>query len=242
MGALSAPARPAAWAVTALHTYLRRKVARQFHGWWYHAEDAVAVRDTRLPLLFAVNHVSWWDGFFAFELAQALGHTFHVVMQADQLAAVPFFARCGALPLERRHTRQAYRDLREAARVLTPGQGLWIFPEGRRRSPQSPLALEAGVTRLIDWAGPVRVVPVAFSYQFVSEELPEAFAWLGVPWIAEGEVALARVQHGMLAARAALAQSLEASEREAFSPLLRGRPSVNKRFEALFGKEPRRNG
>jgi len=220
---------PAPWAVAGLRFYLGRKIPNQFHGWWYRCDDEAAVRDGSLPLLFLPNHSSWWDGFFGLELAAALGHTFHVMMQADQLAAIPFFRRCGAFPLDRSDPRRAYRDLRAAVPLLQPGHGMWVFPQGKRLPADAPLALEAGVTRLIAWGGPVRVVPVAFAYRFVSEELPEAFAWLGTPWVAEGDEPLARIQAALQDVRDRLGAALATTEREGFTPLIRGRASVNKR-------------
>ena len=53
------------------------------------------------------------------------------------------------------------------------------------RPANAPIAPESGVARLVAWAGPVRIVPVALRYVFVSEECPELFARLGTPWVAD---------------------------------------------------------
>jgi chlorobactene lauroyltransferase len=245
-------ARPARWASFALHALIRAKVRKQFHAWSYFCEQESVLRDQSLPLLFVPNHSSWWDGFFAFELAAQLGQRFYVMMQADQLRAITFFARVGAFSMEREHPRQAYRDLQYAAKLLVPGHGVWVFPQGRRAPADAPLELESGVARLASWGAPVRVVPVAMRYQFLSEEYPEAFAYFGTPWVvtaADTPVELGvRLTRELAATRERLDRRLALSGREGFSCLLNGAPSSNKRLDAwlaakgLVPPERARNG
>lgn len=233
-------ARPAEWAITALHTYVRQAARRQFHGWSLQAEDLAAVEDPGAPLLLLANHTSWWDGFVAFELTHWLRHRCFVMMQADQLRQAKFFSYCGAFSLERDVPRQAYRDLRYAATLLAPGHAMWMFPQGRRCPADAPIVPEAGVARLLAWAPGVRVVPVAFRYGFLSEEHPEVFVWLGTPWTAGPdepmEAVLERVRLSMTQARDRLDAALATTEREGFIPLLAGAPSANKRLTALLAR------
>jgi 1-acyl-sn-glycerol-3-phosphate acyltransferase len=240
MSAPAIPARPADWAVAGLRAYVRNLAARRFHGWHVRASDFDALRDRSLPLLFLANHTSWWDGFFALELAAYFDQRFFVMMQRDQLAAIPFFARCGAFSMDRDHPRQAHRDLRYAAGLLQPGHGVWVFPQGKRRPAGAPVVLEPGVGRLATWGGPVRVVPVALRYTFISEDSPEAFAWLGLPWTVEPneqpDVVVRAAQASLGRQVALLDEALVNTEREGFVSLLEGAPSVNLRFEALMGK------
>lgn len=228
-------ASPAAWAVTGLRRYVRWRAARQFHGWRFRADDLAALRSRERPLLFLANHTSWWDGFFALELGHRFGQAFYVMMQQDQLAAIPFFARCGAFSMDREHPRQAMRDLKYAASLLTPGHGVWVFPQGVRSPAGAPLKLEAGVGRLAAWAPDALIVPVAFRFGFVSEDLPEAFAWFGTPFDAAGspEATMRLVEAGMTDTLARLDAALATTERAGFETLIEGAPSVNKRLDAF---------
>jgi 1-acyl-sn-glycerol-3-phosphate acyltransferase len=153
------------------------------HGW-----------DRAVPTLFVANHTNWWDGFFAFLLAQELGQRFHILMEAGNLERYRAFKLIGVLPMRRDVPRHAYADLASAAGVLGPGTGLWIFPQGSRRpAGERPGGCERGAAQLVRSApGSLRVCPVAFRYPFLGEQLPEAFALVGQPWISTSAAELDR--------------------------------------------------
>lgn len=251
---MSAPirARHAPWATASLRAYVRARVARRFHAWWVGGDGVAEACDASQPLLLLPNHSSWWDGFLALELSQRLGHRFHVMMQADQLAAIPFFARVGAFSVDRGDRWQAAADLDYAASLLVPGNGVWVFPQGRRLPAHAPLVIASGAARLATMAAPVRVVPVAMRYVFVSEDLPEAFAWVGRPFMADPEEGLGalrrRIREEMTGALGRLDAALVSSERAGFEALVVGSPSANKRWAArrvrwgLEAPEAGRNG
>ena len=245
-------ARHAPWATAALRRHVRGRAAKRFHGWWVGGEGLEAACDASQPLLLLPNHTSWWDGFVALELAHRLGHRFHVMMQADQLAQIPFFARVGAFSVDHGDRRQAEADLAYAATLLVPGNGVWIFPQGRRMPAGAPLVIASGAARLARAAAPVRVVPVALRYPFVSEELPEAFAWIGRPFAVDPGASLGAARRLIGAELAGAVGRLDAAlattERAGFEPLLAGAPSANKWWPAqlarlgLVGPEAVRNG
>jgi 1-acyl-sn-glycerol-3-phosphate acyltransferase len=138
------------------------------------------------PVIFAANHVSWWDAFAVVLLDRALGATSHCLMEAQNLARLPFFGWIGAVPIHRDDPRAAVADLRAAARLLAgPGDALWIFPQGRHRPAHlRPLGFERGVSLLAKMSGRP-VVPVSITYGF--RERPEmtlAIAF-GAPLAAE---------------------------------------------------------
>ena len=244
---MTAPLRadPANWAVAGLRAYVRWSAGRRFHGWHVGGTGLAAAQDRSLPVIFVANHTSWWDGFFALELAARLDQRFFVMMQADQLAAIPFFARAGAFSVDKQDARQAARDLAYAATLLAPGRGVWIFPQGRRRPAAAPIEVASGAAHLACGRGPVRVVPVALRYPFLSEELPEAFAWLGPPFEVHAGASVGDVRRRMgealRSALAALDASLATTERAGFELLLAGAPSANRRvaaWKARWGLAP----
>lgn len=175
------PAAHAAWAHALFRPYLNGLIRRRFHGWGWAAADPEALQAEGPPLLFLPNHSSWWDGFVAYRLCEALGQRLHVMMQRDQLAKHRFFARLGAFGVDLGDRAAAQRDLAYAGSLLGPGQSVWIFPQGKLLPPQAPLRTKPGAARLAIAQAPVRVVPVALRFQWGAKALPEAYAWLGAP-------------------------------------------------------------
>lgn len=233
-------ANPAAWALTGLRAYIRRSAAKKFHGWHLGGPGLAAVSADAGPLLLVPNHTSWWDGFFALVLAERLGHAYYVMMQADQLAAIPFFARCGAFSVDKADAAQAAEDLVYAGTLLAPGNGVWVFPQGKRSPATAPLRVASGAARLAQARPGLRVVPVAFRYQFMSEDSPEAFAWIGEAWEVPADATLGvvrqRMRVEMEAALAALDSALATTERAGFEEVVAGAPSANKRIPAFLAR------
>jgi chlorobactene lauroyltransferase len=223
---------------------------------WASVTDA-APWDPGVPTLFVANHTNWWDGFFAFLLGRELGLTFHILMDATELARYPAFRWIGVLPLRWQRLRGAYEDLGRAAACLRSGTGLWIFPQGSRR-PQGelPARFTRGAAHLaVEHPGRLRIVPVAFRYVFASEQLPEAFALVGEPRILERPCGLDRraltrlFEADVVATLDVLDGYLREEAHARFRMLVTGKLSVNKRMDRfrhavglLRGEFQARNG
>jgi chlorobactene lauroyltransferase len=234
---LYVPPRPLA--VWAFARYARTQFARHFATVRWSSLTEPGRWDRSLPTLFIANHTNWWDGILAFVLSRELGMTFHILMDAAELARYPAFRWIGALPIRRDGLRAAWDDLTAAQSTLRPATGLWIFPQGRRR-PQNerPSQLARGAAHLaLQHRGPVRIVPVAFRYPFVSEQRPEVFALLGQPRLREPRAAggrrelTATIEHDLLATLDALDNRLAEEAHAGFRVLVAGRLSVNKRMD-----------
>ena len=234
--------RPAGLALGAFERYVRAQFGKYF----------AAVRLAPLPeadigwhgsvpTLCIANHTNWWDGFLAFLVGRELGLTNYVLMDAAQLERYPAFKRVGALPLSRESSRRAYRDLLAAGACLGPGAALWIFPQGSRRPAAEPAtALERGCAELaLVHRAPLRVCAVAFRYAYLSEQLPEAFSWIGRPWLLEpGRYADRRalmplLERDLVAAVDALDTALRTERLAGFRTVVAGRMSVNKRMDRV---------
>jgi chlorobactene lauroyltransferase len=195
--------------------------------------------DHAVPTLFVANHTNWWDGFFAFLLAQELGQRFHILMEATNLERYRAFRLIGVLPMRRDVARHAYADLASAAGVFGPGTGLWIFPQGSRRpAGERPTGCERGAAQLVRTApGPLRICPVAFRYPFLGEQLPEAFALVGRPWVGAPVAELDRralmggIERGLGETLDILDGLLAAEDLARFRVLIKGKLSVNKRMD-----------
>jgi 1-acyl-sn-glycerol-3-phosphate acyltransferase len=231
-----APNRLAVWAFA---HYVHRLFARHFASVRWTTLTDPASWDPAIPTLGVANHTNWWDGFLAGLLARALGRQPHVLMDAEQLARYPIFRRVGALPLRRQQARAAYLDLATAGTNLRPDTLLWIFPSGERR-PQSerPARFERGAAHLVvSHGGPVRLLPAAFRYVYLGEQLPEAFALLGCPVLLAAGAAFdrpsltRRLEQETAAAVDALDERLRSESVAGFELLVAGKLSVNKRMD-----------
>jgi hypothetical protein len=174
-------------------------------------------------------------------VGRELGLVSYLLMDADQLRRYPAFGLVGAVPLRRETRRSGYRDLIAAGICLRPGSALWIFPQGARRpATERPAGLARGAAALaLAHEGPLRLCAVAFRYPYLSEQLPEAFARIGRPWLLDRSR-----QAGRRAVTALLGSDLQSavdsldadlrSERlAAFRTVVAGRLSVNKRMDRV---------
>jgi chlorobactene lauroyltransferase len=219
--------------------------------------DAGAAWDQSIPTLCIANHSNWWDGFLAFLVGRALGVTSYVLMDAVQLDRYRAFKLVGALPLHRESSRAAHQDLMAAGASLVAGAALWMFPQGTRR-PQAerPSGLARGAAELaLAHGAPIRICAVALRYLHLSEQLPEAFAWIGRPWVLEpGRYSHRRalmplLESDLLEAVDALDSLLCAERVTGFATIVEGRLSINKRMDRfrhamglLRGRFQPRNG
>ncbi|MEW6594766.1 MAG: lysophospholipid acyltransferase family protein [Thermodesulfobacteriota bacterium] len=117
------------------------------------------------PYIFAANHQSQFDifaiqGHFPFDFRW---------LAKKELFEVPLFGqamhRAENIPVDRAHSRQAVKSLDEAARRISDGISVIIFPEGTRSQDGSMLPFKAGAMVLAIKAR-VPVVPVAITGSF----------------------------------------------------------------------------
>ena len=253
------PPPPKPTAVWAFDRYLRWLARRHLAGvHWGAAPGAhppgggAAASE---PVLFVANHTNWWDGFIACLLTRRLGLGFQILMEARHLARYRAFLRVGALPLRRDSPQGAYHDLQRATGSLVSGNGLWVFPQGRRRPAAEPLAgIERGAAHLaLSAAATVRICPVAIRYAFLGEQLPEAFALIGESWVVRGpgdrKSESERIEARLRETVDTLDGWLGVEDLDRFVPLVAGRLSVNKRMDRfrhqvglLRGEFEARNG
>ena len=135
------------------------------------------------PVVFAPNHVSWWDGLVVLLLDAALDARSHLLVDRASLARLPFFLWAGAVPIDRSSGFRARRDLERAlSSIARPGDALWIFPQGRERAAHlRPLGLERGIELLRRAKPDVAVIPVGIQYVFRGGDRPTACVAFGAP-------------------------------------------------------------
>ena len=238
------PARPnraGAWLV--YRGLVRPALRRTFGRVLLDAGAAADALRGRQPVLCYVTHVSWWDGYLAFELFRnAYPRRHFLMMEEAQLRRYFFFRWCGCFSVHRSDPREGVRSLRYAAHLLqTEARPLvWMFPQGEiLPADRRPLALYRGVADIATHSGGVWCVPVALRYEFGAEQRPDALIACGEPlWVggASDRGALQAELSDRLAATAdGLRERWVAGELGAFTPILRGQESANRRFDALLG-------
>jgi 1-acyl-sn-glycerol-3-phosphate acyltransferase len=170
------------WFLRLARWYARRRLRAAFDGVFVSGLEPARDRVRRAPLVFAMNHVSWWDAFIVVLIDEALGAESYCLMDADNLDRLPFFGWIGAVPLHRSSPRTAIAELHRYAKLADrPGRIAWIFPQGAQRPPHlRPLGLHRGVNVLAAESG-AAVVPVSLSYGFREAPEPTAVVSIGAP-------------------------------------------------------------
>jgi len=143
------------------------------------------------PLLLVANHTTWWDALVALYVSELLlGCDGYAMMDAANLRRVPFFRRVGAFGVDLDDPADGARAIRHTARLLgTKGRAVWIFPEGRERSPFAALDLRPGAAQIARVAKRAVVVPVGLRYVFGAAEGPDLWIAMGPALDAERDVA-----------------------------------------------------
>lgn len=176
------------WFVRLARSYVRRRLRTSFDGVWVAGLDAVRAQLALGPVILAPNHVAWWDAFVCVALEEALDARGHCVMDAKNLAKLPFFAWLGALPLDRSHPKKSLRDLQRASAELTgPGDMLIVFPQGRQCPAHLPLRFQRGIEILARQTR-LPVIPVGLRYDYLQNARARVHVAFGSPrlWNSQG--------------------------------------------------------
>jgi hypothetical protein len=102
------------WALHLARRYARRAIRARFDGAFVDGLDEVEALCRRGPVIFAANHVCWWDAFVLVSVDAALGTDGRVLMDEDNLERLPFFSAIGALPISRTGGARVRRQLADA--------------------------------------------------------------------------------------------------------------------------------
>lgn len=162
--------------------YARRRVGRGLDGLWVAGLDEARAALSDRPLIFAANHVAWWDVLLLVVLDEALGGLGWALMDSRNLRGLPFLGWLGALPLDRSSPDRGSQCLRNSVELLDrPGRALWIFPQGRQRPAHlRPLDLKRGLQTMHDH-NPADVVAVSLNYVFLERNRPAAIVRFAPP-------------------------------------------------------------
>ena len=178
----------------------RNRIAHRLDGLWVAGLEGARAALSAGPVLFAANHVAWWDALLLLPLDEALGSLGWAVMDSRNLQKLPFFGWIGALPLDRSSPERSRECLKASAALLDrPGRGLWIFPQGRQRPAHlRPLDLRPGVQTMYA-SNPVTVIAVSIDYVFMEKARPAAVVRFSPPLSVQSGQVIPAVEAGLLA-------------------------------------------
>lgn len=237
------PAKKSALIERWFFSYARRYVRRSFHAIHLLGEPPRFAAETpALPWLVCLNHSSWWDVLLGFCIGKELfGGDHYGVMDERQLRRYAFFARLGAIGVDRTSLTGAKEFLRYCE-TLFRGQprALWITPQGEFASNYArPVRFQSGIGYLAERLGEFHLTTLAFHYEFWEERLPEAFVSfspltrvrVGADFDRKAFVqAQERLMESQLDALLACVQARDAS---IFRPYLRGSTGISPTYDLM---------
>lgn len=197
------------------------------------------------PVLFIMNHCSWWDGmlvFLAITRLSGYDRQHYVMMDEKQLKTFRFFRRLGAFSVDKSTRRGMVESLRYAEDKLKAGHNVWLFPQGDIRHLEArPLQFRSGAGYLLERCCDVAVQPVTVYYSFGSQQKPLAALCFGEPllgdWEGMGRKAatefLRQTLEKQLDAQKAASVAADGGIMEGYASIVRGSPSTSERFDAF---------
>ncbi|WP_379157071.1 lysophospholipid acyltransferase family protein [Paenibacillus sp. sgz5001063] len=135
------------------------------------------------PILYIMNHSSWWDGLLAYHaVGQLKGSSHYFMMEEEQLRKYAFFRKLGAYSINRDHTGDLRASLRYTASLLHAGGNVWMYPEGEILPLSSaPLTLKEGAALILRMCPQAAVVPVTLFHGLFRHSKPDATLLAGAP-------------------------------------------------------------
>lgn len=145
-------------------------------------------RNKNYPCIFFAPHMNWWDGIVGYNLMRR-AFKVRTRMMVEELNRLPIFSWIGAFPINKASAQEAIKSLKYVVdEFKEPDLGLWIFPQGIVRPPNSrPIELQTGITYLAQNIakkhGGINLIPVAVNYTFLREDRPECLVVVDNPII-----------------------------------------------------------
>jgi len=200
-----------------------------------------------VPTIYCPNHSNWFDGYVCMVLARAVfHHEQYLMMEEKNLARYRFFTWAGCFGVDRDDGRAAIASLDYAAGILRdhPERGMYVFPQGTMvPNERRPLRLYSGVARLAQRVGQVRVVPMAFRYEYLQEQRPEIFITIGAGRLVTGtaapRVTTAWLGDAITSELDTLTTDVTAEQLAPFTTVLRGRGGIDRAFDRLASRTRR---
>ncbi|MDO7906498.1 lysophospholipid acyltransferase family protein [Paenibacillus sp. JX-17] len=202
------------------------------------------------PLIYIMNHSSWWDGLLAYHvLKKCSNHDHFMMMEERQLLQYPFFRKIGAFSMNAGSAPDIRRSLLYASSLLKQGGRVWIYPQGEIQHLETrPLIFKRGIGFMLGQLPEAAVVPVTLYHGMVQYDRPEATIWFGEPllperWKSRDSRVLTQELQQMLEQQLDQHRETVLSAHqgipEGFTQILRTGRSTSEAFDALRGGSAR---
>lgn len=187
------------------------------------------------PVLIIANHSSWWDSLVALWLTETKlpDSEAYGMMDASNLARFRFFRWIGCFGVDLSSRRDGARAARYALELLKiRTTALWVFPQGAEQAPHLPLRFLPGAAGIARRADAVRVIPVAFAYEFERDEQPHVYVSVGAAMSLEDGANREAQESAVEAERARIKLQME-TRTEGFTTLFEREPSAISRWATV---------
>ena len=140
--------------------------------------------DPSLPVILIPNHISWWDGFFCFEVQRRLRPRsgIYSLMLESELRKFPVLRNVGCFGMDPGNPASVRRAFGQFKTLIdaNPYRTFTYFPQGAiRPQQQRPLGFKRGIELLIRTVGRVQCVPIGLHIEPMKSERPVAFIHAG---------------------------------------------------------------
>jgi len=195
-----------------------------------------------LPIIFCATHSGWWDGHMAYILnKRVFRRDAYLMMEEAQLARYSFFTWVGAFGVDKHNARNALESVRYITPIVSerPNSALWIFPQGEMSHPDArPIRAYGGAANIARRLGDCALIPVAFRYDFLREQAPDAFANVGTPLLVGPQEAqpvslTARLSEALTSTADELHENVTLHNLASYRRVLGGRGSVNTKWNRI---------
>jgi len=171
------------WLFDGFSRYVHRFLRKHFRAVRI-SRSGSAIPSDGEPMLFVMNHPSWWDPMVGIALARTLpGYHHYAPIHQAMLAQYPIFGRLGFFGVDPQSLRSAASFLHRGEAILSqPEHALWVTAQGDFADVRTrPLDLKSGVGHLAARMKRGWVICIAFEYAFWTERTPEALIRIAEP-------------------------------------------------------------
>ncbi|GGG68896.1 lysophospholipid acyltransferase family protein [Paenibacillus radicis (ex Gao et al. 2016)] len=203
----------------------------------------IEAADLERPVVFIMNHSSWWDGLLVYQAARMAGQQRHYFMMDEkQLSRYRFFSRAGAFSIDKESLRGIQQSLRYAVDLLKSGNSVWVYPQGDIYHLETrPIVFQSGIGYMLEGCPHALVQPVTAYYTMGQNQKPDVTLWFGEPvhrdWRAIGRKEIASELRELLEKQLNdhRSQSIAAIDRplEGFRTLINGTRSTSEAFDTF---------
>ncbi len=158
------------------------RLRKSFHAWHLRGIERLEEELRAGSVLVVSNHSSWWDPIvLQWMCHRVLRCDAFAMMDAKNLARLPFFRKVGAFGVDLESARDGVRAIRYSANLLDrPGRLVWVFPQGKETPITRPLEFRPGAAAIAR-IGRASVIPIAIRYEMGATPNPELWVSVGAP-------------------------------------------------------------